>query len=138
MASVAREVADVVLEDDNRWLIPDLHTQPLLITRRNTGQPPALPLPDTQRRAHENIRIQDIIGCDLGAWVAAEGVREGRPDALEERGRGLLQHTHALLPPSQGLFAILHRVARKGSKGQLRMRLIYPVLERRGHDAIHF
>lgn len=110
------------------WLIPDLHAQPFLITRRDTRHTVALHVPDTQSSPHEDIRIQDIIGCDLGALATAQGMREGRPYALEERVRGLLEYAQALLTPSHSLFALLHRMASKGPKGQLWMCLIDPLL----------
>jgi hypothetical protein len=74
------------------------------------------------------MRIQDIIGRDLGALATSQGLCQGRPYALEERVRGLLERAQTLLTPHHSLFAMLHRVASEGPKGQFRMRFIDTLL----------
>ena len=84
--------------------------------------------PDTQRRPHQDIGVQDIIRRHVDAFEALEGVREGRPDTVEQRAGDLLQQAQPLLTPSQGLFARRERMAHQGPKSQRRMRLVDALL----------
>ena len=117
--------------------IPDLHTQAALIQRRLRRQTTGLAIGNTAGTPGQNVGVQEIVKCHLGACKRLQGV-------LQRLGRGLAwggghpgEGVETFLTTGSGFLVVLHGVSSQGHEGEFWMRFIHEVLQAWRHHLIN-